>query len=291
MLWSGNANPTTAAVAAATAAGCWNLNGGLFRCDPLHDSIGFVTPWGRRVGDEWQVFAAAPNENYYAGYFTTMPSAFAHVSTTIERTGGDRILKPANVYVHFYSAEHPVRLAALEQLLERWVEREETMPVFASTYAAAVRDAQFHCTVARTPRGFRFDGFEHCRTVRIDGMDAAIDWEHSRGLLGARRLGDRLFLHLAAPAAEVALGTGVEPWLHVEQASCELDGVVVGPRELRFVAHGHGRRTVVVAGATAAAVLQVHVDGRQTTARCDAAGRAVLRLPAGQAAEVRAWLP
>lgn len=291
VLWSGEANPPAAAIAAASAAGCLNMNGGLFRWDALHDSVGFVTPWGRRIGGQWQVFAAGPNENLYPGFFTTMPGAFAHVSTTIERTGSPRILKPANVYVHFYSAEHPARLAALEALLERWVEREETVPVLASAYAAAVRDAQSGCTVARTGTGFRFEGFENCRTVRIDGGGGAVDWEHSSGLLGARRLGDSLYLHLARPCAEVAFAAGAAPWLHVEQADCDLDEVVPGPRELRFVARGAGGRHVVVAGAAAGAELCLQVDGGERRARCDADGRAEVRLREGGAAEVRVWLP
>ncbi|MCA8951771.1 MAG: hypothetical protein KDE27_19840, partial [Planctomycetes bacterium] len=98
MLWSGAANPDERAVAAAAAAGCVNLNGDLFRWDELFDSVGFVSPWGLRLGAQFQVFAGAPNENIYDGFYTTMPGAFAHVDRTLENTGRDRILKPANVY-------------------------------------------------------------------------------------------------------------------------------------------------------------------------------------------------
>ena len=49
-----------------------------------------------------------------------MPSAFGHIRETIRRTGSPRILKPANVYCHLYSAEHPVRLRTLQKLIEAY---------------------------------------------------------------------------------------------------------------------------------------------------------------------------
>lgn len=291
MLWSGAANPPAAAIRAATEAGCTNLNGGLFRCDALHDSIGFVSPWGRAIGDQWQVFAGAANENEFPGFYTTMPGAFAHVATTIERTGGNRILKPANVYCHFYSAEHPARLAALESLLRRFVREAETVPVFASRYAAAVHDAQHSCAITPTTRGFRFTGFGYCRTVRIDGPTQALDWPNCRGLVGARRLGDRLFLHLGQPEGEVAFAAGAAPWLHVEQADCELGDVVPGPRELRLSATSFAARRVVVAGAAPGTVLRVAVDGQEHAATADAAGRCDVVMRDAGTSEVRVWRP
>lgn len=291
MLWSGAANPSSDVIRAVSEAGCVNLNGGLFRCDTLHDSIGFVSPWGRRIGDQWQTFVGAPNENVYPGFFTTMPGAFGHVTQTIERTGGQRILKPANVYCHFYSAEHPVRLVALEQLLKRWIDQEETVPVFASTYAQAVEDAQFSCEVLRTADGFRWRGFEHCRTLRIDGVSDAIDWQNSRGLLGKRQLGDRLFLHLAANDGEIAFADGAAAWLHIEQADCELTRVRVASRQLRFEAQGFRARRVVIAGAHPGASLKVAFDGKERLITCDPDGRYELVLPGAGTSEVRVWRP
>ena len=291
MLWSGAANPTSAALQAAADAGCENFNGGLFRCDALHDSIGFVSPWGRRVGDSWQVFAGASNENEFPGFFTTMPAAFGHVTTTIERTGSPRILKPANVYCHFYSAEHPARLRALEQLLERWVKQAETVPVYASTYARAVRDAQFRVSFARTSTGIRFDGCSDCRTIRFEREARSIDWRNSRGLLGARRMGNRLFVHVSEPTGIITFARTPQQWLHVEQANCELTAATVSETELKFTATGFGVRRVVVAGAAAGATLMVEVDGEQQPASSDIDGRYELVLRQAGSSEVRVWLP
>lgn len=294
MLWSGNANPTEAALAAVAEAGCWNLNGGLFRWDELHASVGFVSPWGHAVGAQFQVFAGAPNENVFDGFYTTMPGAFRHVDRTLENTGRGRILKPANVYVHFYSAEHPARLRALEGLLERWLDREPVLVVPASAYAAAVDDCQRRCAITRTAEGWSFAGFGHCRTVRFDAEPRAIDWANSRGLAGAQRSGERLFVHLAAERAELRFVPAGAPraaeWPHVEQADADLGDVVLAADAVQFVVPAGRARRVVVAGLPAASSVDVGLGRIQPTPErlvSDARGRACLELPAGPEVFVR----
>jgi hypothetical protein len=291
MFWSGAANPTAAAIGAARAAGCWNLNGGLTRWDALFDSVGFVTPLGRRVGGEYQVFAGASNENEFDGFFTTMPGAFRHIDETLANTGRGRILKPANLYVHFYSAEHPTRLQALEQLLVRWLESEPTIPVFASDWAAAVHDAQHGTRIAPVPGGFEWRGFVHCRTLRFDGEARSIDWERSRGVIGAHRLGASLYVTLGGETGFVALAAAAPAWPHVEQASCEVDLVRLSPADLQCVCRGFGNRLLVVAGLPPGAALRVVVDGNERSAVATAAGRCELALPPGAPAEVRVSVP
>ena len=293
MLWSGAANPTAEALAAAAAAGCWNLNGGLFRYDDLFASVGFVSGWGHAIGDQFQVFAGAPNENVFDGFFTTMPGAFRHVDRTIENTGKDRILKPANVYVHFYSAELPARLQALEGLLARWLEREEVLVAPASSYASAVDDCHRRCHITRRAAGFVLTGFQHCRTVRFDDEPRAIDWARCHGLAGARRLGGRLYVHLAAPEAELhfaAAGAVATTFVHVEHADCELAAVSPAANELRFLAAASGRpRHVVVAGLPKGATVAVQpgADALPAPMGADADGRCEVRLPAGSECAVR----
>lgn len=292
MLWSGAANPTAEALAAAAAAGCRNLNGGLFRYDDLFASVGFVTGWGHAIGDQFQVFAGAPNENVFDGFFTTMPGAFRHVDRTIENTGKDRILKPANVYVHFYSVEQPARLAALEGLLERWLDREEVLAAPASLYAGAVDDCQRRCRIAHRDDGWAFAGFEDCRTVRFDDEPRAIDWARCRGIAGARRLGARLFVHLAAAEAELhfaAAGASATTYVHVEHADCELRAVQPAPGELRFTAAAGNVRRILVTGLPKGATVAVQpgADALPAPTCADADGRCEVRLPAGGDCDVR----
>jgi hypothetical protein len=271
MLWTGEANPSRQAIETSRESGCLNLNGGVFRWDARTDSVGFVSPWGHARGSEVQVYVGAANENDYEGFFTTMPSAFAHASVTIARVGSPRILKPANVYCHFYSAERPARLKALQGLIERWGIEEETAPVFASDYARAVHSALTAARIEKTVSGWAFRDFGDCHTVRIDGEARGVDWSASGGLIGARRMGNALFLHLGAPDADLVLSEAAADHPHVEQADHHLSEVSLSPQGVTLVSQAHSSREIVLAGFPPGARLR-------SGERADAAGRIRVRL-------------
>lgn len=278
MLWTGDTIPEEHVVAAAGEVGCLNLNGGEFRWDRWNDSVGFVSPWARRVGDALQVYVGATNENMFEGFFTTMPGAFAQIDQTIERTGSPRILKPANVYIHFYSAERPPRLRALHGLIRRWALREPTAPVFASTYCRAVISAVETARVRRIPGGWLLHDFDDCRTARLDGEPRDVDFARSRGLLGARRTRESLYLHLAAPDARVVLAADPAPAPHVEQANCLLESGQLTAEGVALTAIAHNPRVVVFAGFPARAPLEVLLDGEEQARTADARGRLEVEL-------------
>ncbi|MCK6459572.1 MAG: hypothetical protein L6Q95_06715 [Planctomycetes bacterium] len=278
MLWTGNTLPPEEAILVAGEMGSRNLNGGVFRWDPWYDSVGFVSPWSRRVGKALQVYAGAANENDFEGFFDTMPGAFGHVAETIARAGAPRVLKPADIYVHFYSAENPVRLAALQKLIRRFAFEEESAPVFASAYVEAVEAAVERARVRRAPDGWVFRDFGACRTARIDGEPRDVDFARSRGLLGARRVGDSLYLHLAGSDAQVVLASGPQAHPHVEQANCVLENARLAPAGVTAVAKGHCARLVVLAGFPPNAPLLVTIGSDTTERRSDAAGRIELRI-------------
>jgi hypothetical protein len=279
MLWTGDAMPPEEAILAAGEMGARNLNGGVFRWDPWYDSVGFVSPWSRRMGRALQVYAGAANENWFDGFFDTAPGAFRHVAETIRRTGEPRILKPADIYVHFYSAETPVRLKVLHDLIRRFALEADVAPVFASTYVEAVLAAVEGAHVRAAPDGWLLRDFGACRTARIDGEPREIDFERSRGLLGARRLGESLYVHLAGSDAHVVLAERPPARPHVEQANCILEGGRLVPTGVTVVAKGAGDRVVVFAGFGADAPLLLSRDGAEDDAQADALGRLEVRLP------------
>jgi len=279
MLWTGHANPFERAIQAAVDAKCWNVNGGVFRWDRWSDSVGFVSPWSRRVGKRLQVYAGAANENDFEGFFDTMPGAFGHIDTTVERTGHPRILKPANLYIHFYSAEHEARLQSIHDLVRRWAFREPTAPVFASTYAKAVHSAVNSARIAKTKQGWRFHDFGGCRTVRIDDETRRPDFAKSYGLLGARRLNGSLYLHLARNDAEVVLAKDPPRYPHVEEANCLLRNAVLDGRSVAVTATAHNRREVRFAGFEPGARVAVVLDGEPEKRTADKQGRIRVRLP------------
>ena len=279
MLWTGEANPWENALDAAREAGCVNLNGGVFRWDRWHDSLGFVSPWSRRVGKALQVYAGAANENDFDGFFDTMPTAFRHIDQTIERTGAPRILKPADIYIHFYSAENHARLGVIHDLIRRWALKEPTAPVFASTYVRAVMGAVETARVHRTPTGWRFEDFAGCRSVRIDDEPRRVDLSRSRGILGMRRAGNRLWIHLAAPDAEVVLADRAPRRPHVEEANCLLEDAILGETGVAVTAVAHNARLIVFAGLPPGVPVRYRLDDVARSAPTDADGRLAIRLP------------
>ncbi len=291
MLWSGAANPDAATIAAAEDAGCLNLNGGVFRWDPMHDSVGFVAPWGKQVGDRFQVYCGGPNENVYRGYFDTMPGAHGHAGITLANTGRGRILKPANIYVHFYAAERPARLQALHDLIQRWALEEPTIPVHASTYAAAVLDACSGCDVLRTTRGYAFRGFRACRSVRIDGVTRRIDWPASTGILGAQRIHDSLYLHLSDPDAELVWSDGPAPAPHLVESNTRILAATRDARFLALEAPSQLPRELLLGGFPPSASLRVLVDGQRRRLPADNLGRLRLQLPPSTAGHIEVRLP
>ena len=278
MLWTGMSNPREDAIRASRLLGSLNVNGGVFRWDSWQDSVGFVSPWGREVGKELQVYAGAANENDFEGFYDTMPSAFAHIDTTIERCGKGRILKPANIYCHFYSCERPPRLKALQGLIERWALTEPTAPVFASTYAKAVISAVRTAKTYRTETGWRFQDYGDCRTVRIDDEPRNIDYDRSTGVLGAHRIDRSLYIHLSANDAEVVLAKNPPRHPHIEEANCLLDSAELTKTSVAVVATAHNPRRLVFAGFAPDARLTVTVGTKQLQKQAGKNGKLRLRL-------------
>ncbi len=281
MLWSGDCVPPPSAIAAADAAGAVNLNGGIYRLDALHRTLVGVRGWGRLDDDQLQVYAGAPNENVFAGFFDRVPTAFRHVSASIEATGAERILKPANIYMHFYCVSSPARLTVLNDLLQRWVVDEPTVPVPASRYTRSVTSAVRTARVTRTDDGWSLSKFGDCRTARIDGESRDVDLTRSSGLIGWQRRGDSLYVHLGGPDAKVALASNAPRRPHVVEAGCELVDVSLSPDAVSFRAGMELEREVIVGGFVANESVRVAVGEKPTDARADANGQIVVRLPAG----------
>jgi hypothetical protein len=285
MLWSGMANPEAAVLREAARLHCANLNGGVSRFDASADSVGYVSPWGKRVGDAYQVYCGAANENVFDGFFTTLPSVFRHVDTTIARTGAPRILKPANVYVHFYSAERPARLAALHGLLARWVDREDTVPITGSAYARAVTSAASDALrIVRTANGFSLGGLGDLRCVRFADPSLRIDWERSKGVLGARVLRRSLYVQLSADAATIVWerDAGAAPRPHLVQSDHALTEAVRTATGLRMRSTAWRDRVIECAGFLPGARVLVRTgDEHDRVLVADGTGHCVLRLPPG----------
>ncbi|MEZ6017345.1 MAG: hypothetical protein R3F49_19685 [Planctomycetota bacterium] len=295
MLWTGDALPGSDALAAVRERGLANVNGGTYRWDAASNSVGNVTPIVRMEGDELQVFCGAPNENVYDGFFDRHPGAFRHLATTLEATGAPRILKPANIYVHFYAAERPERLRSIQDLIERFGVHEEALPVFASDWWGAAHDAFTAAAVTRlSPPGaaaveYAAAGYGRCRTLRFDGEGRDVDFAASPGVLGARRIGAALYVHLAAPdpgrptrvVLVPAASAGASSAPHLVEANHLALDMRRTERGLTWTASSLAPRRATLAGFPPDATLGIALSGRHGLAQADAQGRFVVSLPPG----------
>lgn len=280
MLWTGDCMPPLEAILEAGRLKCWNLNVGTYRWDSAYDSAGFVSPWARRVGPAVQVCAGAANDNEFPGFYDNNPTAFAGVDTTIERSGSPRILKPANVYAHFYSVERSPRMVALKSLLTRWAIKEPTIPVHASTYVQAVNGAMT-ARVIRTDTGWTLRDFGQCRTVRLDDEPRHIHLGRSTGIDGFRRQGSTLHVHLAGPTAEIVLSESVPRLPYLEEANCSVEAFLRTAGGVKFRCFSFVPRIIVLGGFEAAQPVRVTIDGAELFDKADGQGRVTLKLPRG----------
>ncbi|PCJ21468.1 MAG: hypothetical protein COB02_02430 [Candidatus Cloacimonadota bacterium] len=79
------------------------FNGGDSYFDHNFNSLSYVTPIGRDVGGQKQIYSSNANENTYTDLWNDRFWGFARVKETWDNTGYPKRLKPMNMYYHYYS--------------------------------------------------------------------------------------------------------------------------------------------------------------------------------------------
>jgi len=219
-LWTGNCLPDAAAVAAVSARGLLNLNGGDTRITRAAPTLSSVSGLGVLRDGQLQVFAPMQNESVYTNGWTGPFYGYRRVVETFELTGMPRRLLPIDIYFHPYSATKEASLAALESVFD-WALAQPVTAIFASDYISKVLDF-YHAAVARdwrdsAPR-WRIHTGDALRTVRLEaGSSVALSRSHA--VAGMARADSGTYVHLSAPDAEIALGADRRPAPYVAQAS------------------------------------------------------------------------
>jgi len=197
MLWSGDALPDEAALAAAEAAGLANMNGGFTVISRARPHLNLVTPMARTVGDHVQVYAPVMNENVYTNDWQGPFDGFRRVIETFRMTDRPRRLKPINIYYHFYAGTKAAAVRSLEDVYA-WTMTQDIHPVTLVDYTARVRRFR-SAGVARTLDGrFRLSGLGELTSLRLVGGSAGLDDSRSEGVASSHRLHDGLYLTVLA---------------------------------------------------------------------------------------------
>jgi uncharacterized protein (TIGR01370 family) len=208
-LWSGDTNPSDAAVAKAYEATVYNLNGGDTLITKTNPSLTAVAPLGLQKGAFFQVFAPNQNENEYTNLWRGPFYGYERVIETFEMTEHPRRLKPINIYYHFYSGTKKASLRALQKVYD-WALAQPVLPVSVSDYAKKVLDFQ-RLVIARDEQGWRIRGATHLRELRSDPAWGYPDLAQSHGVVGyADHEADR-YIHLSGEAEVRVTFTGRPP--------------------------------------------------------------------------------
>jgi len=153
-----------------------------------------------------QILASNQNEFIYTnGWLGPYFGGFSKVIETFERTEKPIRHKPVNVYYHFYSADRPAALNALQEIYG-WCGKQELHAMTATEYAGLVRDS--HHT-----RMFQIGMNRWCminegklRTIRIANELGYPDLAASRGIFGFRRHEEWTYIHTdGSPRVELAV--------------------------------------------------------------------------------------
>lgn len=255
-LWSGDTNPSDAAVAKAYEATVYNLNGGDTLITKTNPSLTAVAPLGLQKGAFFQVFAPNQNENEYTNLWRGPFYGYERVIETFEMTEHPRRLKPINIYYHFYSGTKKASLRALQKVYD-WALAQPVSPVSVSDYAKKVLDFQ-RLVIARDEQGWRIRGATHLRELRSDPAWGYPDLAQSHGVVGYADHEEDRYIHLSGEAEVRVTFTGRPPATpYLREASAPVrdwrqgqDRVEFSFRETRPVhyALGHSERCQVSRG-------------------------------------------
>ncbi len=283
-LWSGNCRPPPEAIAIARRLGIENINGGDTIISPRHQTLTAVAPRGVPWGDELQIFAPNQNENVYTNNWRGPRfGTFSQVIDTFDLTEKPRRLKPVNIYYHFYSADYPASLRALETIHD-WAMAQSLHAVTLSHYARIVRDAR-NTTVFTAGAGrWLIVNQGDSRTVRLPAALAArISLERSPGVTGWTTEGDQAFVHTdGSPRVTLTLGSAPEPMApRLESSSGEITFRTREATRWTFAVSDVRPVEVVGAGFPPSRTARVTVSGAaRDSVTADATGRLRLAVPA-----------
>lgn len=280
IFWSGNCRPSLEALRLARDAGIENMNGGKTVLSKRFPGITGVAPKGVSQDGLMQVFASNQNEFYYTqGWTGPYNSGFGQVIETFEMTETPRRLKPVNVYYHFFSADRPAGLKAIQKIYA-WCGQRPLRAMTAWEYAKLVRDSHATDIYQTGPSSWEmFNQGEHT-AYRLPAGKGYPDLERSDGILGFNEVGS---------------------WIYVQTDGSRRVRLVLSPERPRsvylksstaaigFTRHGasatlEGKKwaaNVELAGLPTGQAVSLEMGGRQQPATADADGVLALTLPAG----------
>lgn len=202
VMWSGNTSPFEKALKLTRLAGVANINGGDTRFDPDYPSIGFVSPIGYKLGNEYQVYASASNENTYTDLWTAKFHGFKYLINTVKKTETPIRLKPFNIYYHMYSGEKEASLNAVISNLS-YARTQNIIPITASNYSNIAQGFDKVQLKKITANSWQILNRGKLQTIRFDdAIFKKLDMQNSFGVIGQKHYQSSLYVYLDENVSE-----------------------------------------------------------------------------------------
>ena len=253
-LWTGNCEPRPSDVARCDRLGLLNMNGGDTLFDDVSDSYSSVAPYYRNVGGHYQIHTGQANENILTNLWQGPYHGFRNIITTMKRTGSPRRIAPIDIYYHFYSAEYPASLKALQDVYA-WVLKQEVAPMFASGYIEMVGGYLKAHMTEKGPGLYEIRNYGACTTVRFEDASLQVDPARSENVLGWVREDQGLYVSLA-PGRDRAVvrvfggnGSAPAPALpYLRKATGRVEKMESGQGRLSLSYSGFGKGSLELGG-------------------------------------------
>jgi len=274
--WSGNCLPPAGALAVLRGQQVRNINGGDGRMDTRHPSYTSLAPLYRREGAEVQVHTANANDNIYLLESEGSETAYRQVRQTFEQTeyptllgprAKHRRVLPINIYYHFFSAQKPSFLSALQDVYDYTAgQRDRLAPVFTSEYVEMVHGFLSATLHRREDGAWVARRLGACRTLRFDHETRQPDLRTSHGVLGYSRWKDHLYVHLTGEEPVVIrLAAHPSRRIYVEEASTMIYRWERHPHETRFETRAFEPTVIRMAGVHPRSSWTVTITGTAST--------------------------
>ncbi|MFH0919157.1 MAG: hypothetical protein V1913_02250 [Fibrobacterota bacterium] len=277
LFWSGNCLPEADALGLANARGLLAINGGQTRFDGRYASYAAVSPIGRPEGPYFQIHAPSSNENMYTNLWQGPFNGYENVIETFRNTGKGRILRPIDIYYHFYSGERLAGLAAVRKVYA-WALAQKTHPVFTSLYVGIAQGFYSARLQQRGENDFEVRDAGDCRTVRFDDTPLWPDLVVSTNVTGFSRLNGSLYVFLGeAPSARIQLTASRPSRPCLANASMEVTAFTVTKRGGSFFFTPYSAPAFDLWAGPSGRTVRLQVTGGITqtlTTRTDADGKA-----------------
>lgn len=280
LLWPGDAAPPRVALRQASQAGVLAINGGDTVITRTSNSWTNIAPYGLAKGDhpsEYQVYAAAMNENVHASDWLGAYAGFERVLETFALTGEPIRFKALDIHYHFYSATKLAYLKAVETVFGSAL-RQPVFPIFTSEYITRALEWR-QVSIAREGDRWLVRTGSNLRQLRWPGQGVP-ELATASGVAGYQPGPGGLYIHMGGEQAAFRIGSGTQPGVpHVREASGFIRNFQRHGRDMQFDFGGYYRPFVEIAQVSGCSVsvdgMPARASGSTGTRRLDVTGEAV----------------